>query len=137
MRILGLDLGTKTLGLALTDKTNTIASPFKTITFTNYDEVIKELKRIVEEKEIGKFVLGYPKNMNNSLGFAVERTNTFKSLLESQFDLPIILVDERLSTTEAENILLETDTKRMKRKKIIDSYAAAIILDTYLKKERD
>lgn len=137
MRILGLDLGTKTLGLALTDKTNTIASPFKTITFSNYDEVIKELKSIVEEKEIGKFVLGYPKNMNNSLGFAVERTNTFKSLLESQFDLPIILVDERLSTTEAENILLETDTKRMKRKKIIDSYAAAIILDTYLKKERD
>lgn len=137
MRILGLDLGTKTLGLALTDKTGTIASPYKTITFTNQEEVLKELETIVKEKDIKTFVLGYPKNMNNTLGFAVERTNTFKTLLENHFDIPIILVDERLSTTEAEKFLIEADTKRQKRKKIIDSYAAAIILDTYLKKERE
>lgn len=137
MRCLGLDLGTKTLGLALTDKTNTIASPYKTIRFQNYDELIKEIKEIVNEKGVGKFILGYPKNMNNSLGFAVERTNKFKSILEENFDLPIILIDERLSTTEAENILISTDTSRMKRKQVIDSYAAAIILDTYLKESRD
>ena len=137
MRILGLDLGTKTLGLALTDKTGTIASPYKTITFQNQEEVLKELETIVKEKDIKTFVLGYPKNMNNTLGFAVERTNTFKTLLENHFNIPIILVDERLSTTEAEKFLIETDTKRQKRKKIIDSYAAAIILDTYLKKERE
>lgn len=137
MRYLGLDLGTKTLGLALTDKTNTIASPYKTIRFSNYDELVLELKQIVKEKEVGKFILGLPKNMNNSLGFAVDRTKKFQTILEANFDLPIILIDERLSTTEAENILIETDTKRMKRKEIIDSYAAAIILDTYLKESRD
>lgn len=137
MRYLGLDLGTKTLGLALTDKTNTISSPYKTIRFHDYEELVEEIKKIVEEKEVGKFILGYPKNMNNSLGFAVERTNNFKAILEQNFDLPIILIDERLSTTEAENILIETDTKRMKRKEVIDAYAAAIILDTYLKESRD
>lgn len=137
MRYLGLDLGTKTLGLALTDKTNTIASPYKTIRFSNYDELVLELKQIVKEKEVGKFILGLPKNMNNSLGYAVDRTKKFQTILEANFDLPIILIDERLSTTEAENILIETDTKRMKRKEVIDSYAAAIILDTYLKESRD
>ncbi len=137
MRCLGLDLGTKTLGLALSDKTNTISSPFKTIRFNSYDELIEELKIIIKEKEIGKLILGLPKNMNNSSGFAVERTNSFKKVLEENFDLPIILIDERLSTTEAENILISTDMKRMKRKEVIDSYAAAIILDTYLKESRD
>lgn len=137
MRYLGLDLGTKTLGLALTDKTNTISSPYKTIHFKTYDELVIELKSIVEEKNVGKFILGLPKNMNNSLGFAVERTNAFKEVLESNFDLPIILIDERLSTTEAENILIQTDMSRIKRKEVIDAYAAAIILDTYLKESRE
>ena len=73
--------------------------------------------------------------MNNSLGFATERTDQFKNILESHFTIPIVLIDERLSTVEAENVLIEMDTKRKKRKKVIDSYAAAIILDTYLKKE--
>lgn len=137
MRYLGLDLGTKTLGLAMTDKTNTISSPYKTIRYKTYDELIKELKEIIIEKNVSKLILGYPKNMNNSLGFAVERTNSFKKVLEDNFDLPIILIDERLSTLEAENILISTDTKRIKRKEVIDAYAAAIILDTYLKESRE
>ena len=135
MRYLGLDLGTKTLGLAISDKTNTIATPFKTLHYESYEELVVELKKIVEEKEIGEFVLGYPKNMNNTLGPAVERTETFKNVLESNFNLPIVLIDERLSTVEAENILIQMDTSREKRKKIIDSYAAAIILDTFLKRK--
>lgn len=135
MRYLGLDLGTKTLGLAVSDKTNTIATPYKTLHYKEYDELLANLKEIVLEKEIGTLVLGYPKNMNNTLGPAVERTETFKKYLEQHFDLPIVFIDERLSTIEAENILISTDTKRKKRKKIIDSYAAAIILDTYLKKK--
>lgn len=135
MRYLGLDLGTKTLGLAISDKTNTIASPYTTLRFNTYEELVMELKKIVEEKDIGTFILGYPKNMNNTLGPAVERTNAFKSVLQENFSLPIILIDERLSTVEAENILISTDTKRKKRKQIIDSYAAAIILDTYLKRK--
>ncbi len=136
MRYLALDLGTKTLGLALTDKTNTIASPYKTLYFCDYNELIEELKKIVEEKNIGKFILGYPKNMNNTIGEAVKRTDKFKLILEDNFDLPIILIDERLSTLEAENILIQTDTSRKKRKKVIDSYAASIILETYLKRKK-
>lgn len=135
MRYLGLDLGTKTLGLAVSDKTNTIASPYMTLRYNTYEELVLELKKIVEEKDIGTFVLGYPKNMNNTLGPAVERTEEFKKVLEQHFSLPIVLIDERLSTVEAESILISTDTKRKKRKQIIDSYAAAIILDTYLKRK--
>ena len=137
MRLLGLDLGTKTLGLAISDKTNTIASPYKTIRYQNYSELMVELQKIVSENNIQKFILGYPKNMNNSLGFAVARTLNFKKELEKNFALPIILVDERLSTAEAENILIQTDMSRMKRKQVIDQYAAAIILDTYIKESRE
>lgn len=135
MRVLGLDLGTKTLGLAVSDKTNTIATPYQTLRYQSYEELVSILKKIVEEKEIGTFVLGYPKNMNNTLGPAVVRTEEFKKVLEANFSLPIVLIDERLSTVEAENILIETDMSRKKRKKVIDSYAAAIILDTYLKRK--
>lgn len=136
MRYLGLDLGTKTLGLALTDKSKLIASPYKTLRYEKLDELIIPLKELVKEKSITKFILGLPKNMNNSLGYAVDRTMDFKKILEENFNIPVILIDERLSTVEAEKILISTDTKRKKRKGVIDSYAAAIILDTYLK-ERD
>ena len=146
MRYLALDLGTKTLGLAISDKTkvislagitNVIASPYKTIRFQNYDELNKELKSIIAEKDIGTLILGYPKNMNNSLGIAIERTLKFKEELEKVISLPIILVDERLSTMEAENTLIAMDMSRAKRKEVIDSYAAAVILDTYLKGRRE
>lgn len=135
MRYLGLDLGTKTLGISVSDKTNTIASPLKTIRFkeSDYESVIPELKSIVLEMSITDFVLGLPKNMNNSLGFASERSMTFKKLLEDNFFLPVHLVDERLTTVEAEHILLMNDTSRKKRKKVIDNVASSLILDTYLK----
>ena len=135
MRYLGLDLGTKTLGISVSDKTNTIASPLKTIRFkeSDYESVIPELKSIVLEKGITDFVLGLPKNMNNSLGFASERSMTFKKLLEDNFFLPVHLVDERLTTVEAEHILLMNDTSRKKRKKVVDNVASSLILDTYLK----
>ncbi len=135
MRYLGLDLGTKSLGLAISDKSNMISLPFNTLHFKeeNYQDVLLELDKIVKEKEITAFVLGLPKNMNNSLGFASERSLKFKSLLEERFSLPVYLVDERLSTMEAEKILLMSDKRRDKRKKVIDNVAASIILDTFLK----
>ena len=135
MRYLGLDLGTRTLGISVSDKTNTIASPLKTIRFkeNDYESVMPELKSIVLEKGITDFVLGLPKNMNKSLGFASERIMTFKNLLEDNFFLPVHLVDERLTTVEAEHILLMNDTSRKKRKKVIDNVASSLILDTYLK----
>lgn len=135
MRCLGLDLGTKTLGLAISDKTNTIASPYKVLRYDgeNYELLFKDLDIIIKEKEITNLVLGLPKNMNNSLGFASERSMKFKKALESRYDLEVTLVDERLSTVEATNYLLEADMSRKKRKKVIDGVAASIILDTYLK----
>ena len=135
MRYLGLDLGTKTLGLSLSDKTNIIATPYETIHFNEneYASVLKSLEKIVKEKEITDFVLGLPKNMNNSLGFASERSLEFKKILEEYFSLPVHLVDERLSTVEAEKILLLSDKSRKKRKKVIDNVASSLILETFLK----
>lgn len=137
MRYLGLDLGTKTLGVAITDKTGTIARFLKVIHFKSedYDKALQEIVEIVKEYDIKKIALGLPKNMNNSLGFASERSLKFKEKLEELIDIPIILIDERLSTVEAENILLDADMSRKKRKKVIDGVAAQIILETLIKKE--
>ena len=134
MKCLGMDLGTKTLGLAISDKIGIIANPYKTLKYDNLDTLITEVLEIIETEHIETLVLGYPKNMDNSLGFAVERTENFKNLLESKTDLPIELIDERLSTVEAENILISSDVSRKGRKEVIDSVAASIILDTYLRR---
>ena len=138
MRYLGLDLGTKTLGISLSDRTNMISSPFITLHFKkeDYESVIPQLQQIITEKEITDLVLGLPKNMDNSCGFAAERSLNFKSLLEEKCTLPVHLVDERISSMEEEKILLSTDMSRMKRKKVVDNVASAIILDTYLKERR-
>ena len=135
MRTLGLDLGTKTLGLALSDKSNQIANPYRVLHWDgeNYDLLFKELDKIIKENKIETLVLGLPKNMNNTLGFAAERSMKFKEELEKRYTKEVVLIDERLSTTEATNYLLDADMSRKKRKKVIDSVAASIILDTYLK----
>ena len=139
MKYLGLDLGTKSLGIAISDVTKTIASTYKTIYFAedDYDEAIKELSSIIEEESIEKIVLGFPKNMNNSVGFRGEATLKFKEMLEKNFDIEVVLQDERLSTKEASSYMIEADISRKKRKKKIDSLAASIILQTYLNKRKD
>jgi len=138
MRYLGLDLGTRTLGIAVSDQTNTIATPLKTIRFKEecYESLLEELGSIVLEKKITAFVLGLPKNMNNSLGYAAERSLKFKEILEKHFSLPVHLIDERLTTIEAEKILIDSDKSRKKRKKVIDNVASSLILEIYLKRER-
>lgn len=138
MKCLGMDLGTKTLGLATSDKLGIIASPYKTIRYDDIDTLVKEVSKLIDSLHIEVLVLGYPKNMNNSLGFAVERTTNFKEKLESATGMKIELIDERLSTVEAENILISSDMRRESRKKVIDAVAASVILDTYLRrKERE
>ena len=136
MKYLALDLGTKTLGLAISDKLGIIASPYKVLRYDEVNKLIEELLVIIEAEKVDELVLGLPKNMNNSLGFASERSLNFKSLLEKKCTLPIHLVDERLSTMEAENLLISSDTSRQKRKKVIDAYAASIIVDTFLKSKK-
>ena len=139
MRYLGLDLGTKTLGVAISDITHTIASTVTTLHFadSDYDEAISLLKPIIEENNIEKVVLGLPKNMNGTIGPRAETTLAFKDKLESAFNINVVMQDERLSTKEAESYMIEADVSRKKRKKKIDSLAATIILQTYLDKERN
>ncbi|MBE6153957.1 MAG: Holliday junction resolvase RuvX [Firmicutes bacterium] len=139
MRYLGLDLGTKSLGIAITDRSCTIASVLKVIKFSSndYNYALNEVLNILNEYEISKIALGLPKNMNNSCGFASERSMNFKKLLEEKTSIPVYLVDERLSTTEAENILVMADMSREKRKKVIDGVAAQIILETFMKMEEN
>ena len=138
MRYLGLDLGTKTLGISISDTTKTIASTLKTIRFDEYDysSILPELKSIIDDYQISKIVLGMPKNMNNTVGYRCEETIKFKELLISTFNIEVVLQDERLSTVEATNYMLKADISRKKRKKKIDSLAANIILQTYLDREK-
>lgn len=134
MRFIGLDLGTKTLGVSISDKLGLIASFYKTIEFESeqYNTLIEPLKSIIDEYKIDKIVLGFPKNMNNSIGFAGERSLNFKKILEDNFNKEVILEDERLSSVEANNIMIQGDLSRKKRKKKVDALAATIILQRYL-----
>ena len=136
MRALGMDLGTKTLGLATSDKSGLIASPYKTIRYSSMDELVGIVIDLIDELHIEELVLGLPKNMNNTSGPAAERSLEFKSALESKINMEVHLVDERLSTVEATNVLLDYDMSRKKRKEVVDSIAASIILDTYLRMKR-
>lgn len=138
MRYLGLDLGSKTLGIAMSDTTLTIASVYKTIYFKedDYDSTIVELKNIIDEYNITKMVLGFPKNMNNTIGERAEITLKYKALLEDKLGLDVILYDERLTSVRANSILIEADMSRQKRRKKVDGIAAQIILQDYLNMER-
>jgi putative holliday junction resolvase len=137
MRILGLDLGTKTLGISMSDTTQTVATTFKTIRFEgDNNKPLKELKEIIDEYKIELIVLGFPKNMNNSVGPKGEAALLFQKLLEEKLNIKVELQDERLSTKEATNYMIKADISRKKRKEKIDSLAANIILQTYLDRRK-
>ena len=134
MRIVGLDLGTKTLGVAISDATETIASGLTTLRFTENkpEECLTDLKKIIDDYDAKLIVIGLPKNMNNTLGHAVQRTRNLSSILNDKFNIPIVEQDERLSSVSANNVLLQADVSRKKRKSKVDELAATIILQNYL-----
>lgn len=134
MRILGLDYGTKRIGVALSDKTATIASPLKTISYDNITQVLKEIDDLCHEYKVDTIVLGLPKNMNNTYGEKANMVLEFQKKIEDKLNKKVVLIDERLSTVEAEKLLIKADTTRGKRKTSIDKIAASIILDSYLKR---
>ena len=138
MRYLGLDLGTRTLGISMSDITHTIATSYKTLRFDegDYDSLIEPLNQIINDYNIEKIVLGLPKNMNNSIGERALTTLAFKDKLEHELNIEVIMQDERLSTVEATNYMIQADMSRKKRKKKVDALAANIILQTYLDKEK-
>ena len=133
MRYLGLDLGSKTLGVALSDKTGLIASNYKTIHHNeDYDGLIEEVKKLVLELEIDAIVLGFPKNMNNTVGNKGELSLVFQKKLEKLLSIPVYLQDERLTTKIATDMLIQGNVSRKKRKKVVDSIAATVILQSFL-----
>ena len=133
MKYLGLDLGSRTLGIAVSDGTGLIASSYKTIRHNEeYDMLLQEVKNIVEELNVAGIVLGFPKNMNNTIGPKGELSLSFKEKLEKIVEVPVYLQDERLTTKSATDMLIQGNVSRKDRKKVVDSVAATIILQTYL-----
>ena len=131
MRYIGLDLGTKTLGISLSS--SFIATNYKTIRHNEeYDYLAQEVANLVLEKQIDKIVLGFPKNMNNTIGERAEITIKFKEKLEELTKKEVILEDERLTSKVANDVLINADMSRKKRKKRVDGVASVIILQSYL-----
>lgn len=133
-RLLGLDLGTKTIGLAVSDSLWNVASPLSTIKRTKFTKDAEELMAICHEQEVGGLVLGLPLNMDGSEGPRAQATRAFQRNLDRLSSLPVTLWDERLSTVAAERAMLEADTSRAKRAELVDSIAASIILQGALER---
>ncbi len=131
-RLIGIDAGTKTLGLALSDVRRTIASPLETIRRTKFTADAERLFAIVAEHGVGGFVLGLPRNLDGTEGPRVQATRALARNLNKLSPLPILLWDERLTTAEAERMLIQADQTRKRRAEVIDKLAATIILQSAL-----
>lgn len=135
MRIIGLDYGTKTVGVAVSDALGMTAQGVETITRKEENKLRQTLARIeelIDEYGVDEIVVGLPKNMNNSLGERAEACQEFADKLERRTGLPVVMWDERLSTVSAENVLIESGVRRENRKAVIDKIAAVFILQGYL-----
>jgi putative holliday junction resolvase len=134
LRIMGLDVGSKTVGIALSDELGWTAQGLETLKINEEENVFgfDEIGKIIKEYEVGKVVVGLPKNMNGTIGPRGEASQFYARELEERFGIPAILWDERLTTVAAERVLLEADMSRKKRKKVIDKMAAVMILQGYL-----
>jgi len=134
--LFGLDLGTKTIGIATSDDSRRVASPLVTITKAKFTQDAQKLLALAGERRIAAFVLGLPMNMDGSEGPRVQATRAFARNLANITDLPIALWDERLSTVFAERTLIEQDVSRARRAQVIDQHAAAFILQGALDRLR-
>lgn len=135
MRIMGLDYGSKTVGVAISDSLGITAQGIETIERKEENKLRQTLARIealVKEYEVEKIVLGFPKNMNNTIGERAEKSLELKEKLERRIGVPVIMWDERLTTVEAERTLIESKVRRENRKKYVDKIAAVFILQGYL-----
>lgn len=132
MRILGLDMGDKTIGVAVSDEMGWTAQGLKTLIRKGFNEELSSIKEIIEEYGVKEILVGLPKNMNGSIGPQGKKVITFVERLKTALSLPVLLWDERLSTVRAEKVLLEADMSRKKRKGLKDKLAAQFILQGYL-----
>ncbi|MGI5901337.1 MAG: Holliday junction resolvase RuvX [Desulfitobacteriia bacterium] len=135
MRIMGLDFGDKTIGVAISDPLLITAQGVKVIKRSPKD--MEELENLIKDYQVEKIIIGYPRNMDGTLGERALKTRAFAEKLALEFKLPVELWDERLSTVGAERVLLEADLSRAKRKKVIDKMAAVFILQGYLDSQKN
>lgn len=132
-RILAIDHGTKRMGIALSDELKMIAQPLEYIPAEPLEGFLKSLEKIIQEKEVELIVVGMPRNMNGTYGPATEKVKTFMETLKTRFpNIPLRTMDERLTSSQANRLLIEADVRRNKRKEKVDKMAAAIILQSYL-----
>lgn len=135
-RLLGLDVGDRTIGVAVSDLLMITAQGVTTIKRTNLKNDINELKKIIEEYKVTKIVAGIPKMLDGSIGIQGEKVLEFLEKLKKHIDLPIELQDERFTTSMSEKMLIQADVKRKKRKEVIDKLAAVQILTTYMQRAK-
>lgn len=134
MKAIGLDVGSKTIGVALSDAFGWTAQGLTTIYWdeAEIESADEELKSLIETNEVSQIVVGLPKNMDGSIGERAEASKRYAEYVKEKYQLPVALWDERLTTMAAERVLLEADMSRKKRKKVIDKMAATMILQGYL-----
>lgn len=133
-RLMGLDVGDRTIGVAVSDLLMITAQGVTTIKRTNIKNDIKELKKIIEEYQVTKIVSGLPKRLDGSVGIQGEKVLEFLEKVKKHIDLPVELEDERFTTLMSEKMLIEADVKRKKRKEVIDKLAAVQILTSYMQR---
>jgi putative Holliday junction resolvase len=132
MRILALDHGTRRIGVAVSDETKTIAQPLEYIPAEPFADFLARLKKLLVEKEVDLILIGLPRNMDGSYGPAVQKVETFVAVLKTAITVPVKTWDERLTSAQANRILIEGGVRRNKRKEKVDKMAAAILLQSYL-----
>ncbi len=134
MKVIGLDLGNRTVGIAISDYLGIIANPIGTFRFDDcdLDTALELVVKTIKENKVEKIVLGLPKNMNGTIGPQAEYCLKFKDMLEKATNLEVVMIDERLTSKQADVIMLQSDMSRKKRKQNVDKLAATIILQTYL-----
>jgi putative Holliday junction resolvase len=132
MRILALDHGSKRIGVAVSDETKTIAQPLEYIPAEPFADFLARLKQLLIEKEIDLVLIGLPRNMDGSYGPAAQKVEAFGGVLKTAITVPIKMWDERLTSSQANKILIQAKVRRDKRKEKVDKMAAAILLQSYL-----
>lgn len=132
MKIMSVDLGDARTGLACCDRTEFLASPIGVIHERNFDQILEKVAIAAVEYAVEQIIVGYPKNMNNSVGDRAQKSELFVARLKEKTALPVILWDERSTTVSATHYLNETNTRGKKRKEVIDAVAATILLENYL-----
>jgi len=136
-RLLGLDVGTKTIGMALSDVTRSVATPFDTIRRTKFTADAKTIREVVEKNQVGALVIGFPLNLDGSEGPRAQSTRAFARDLAAHVEVPMVFWDERLSTAAVERHLIEADASRKRRAEVVDRMAAAYILQGALDRLRN